>query len=298
MWRLQRAAARKHEQRLQPPHAAAGQRPTVRDVVEVEVAAAHQLRALRGADGRRIHPRRHEAGGSHRRHRALVPVNARQRLLDVQRPALALGVATVPVEEAEGGVAGLLDLGDQHATADRVDRARGQEDAIAGPRLEAVQAVRDRAPGQRVAQGRLIDAGQQAGPDPAAGPGVEDKPGFSLAALARPQAADRLLVGVDLHRQPVVGVEELDQPGEGRIPRRGRPEQGRAPALHERAELRAGVRAGRDHAAVQGVVAYVPGLAVGFGRGQGFAEPLGQGAAAPDHRPQERLEAQRAGFRV
>src|SRR5205823_2747587 len=101
------------------------------DVVDVEIPAADQFGAPRS--------RAREVRGAHRRHRALVPMNAGQRIIDVQGPRLAVGVAPVPVVQAEGGVAGLLDLRHQHAAADRVYRAGGQVDTIAGPRLEGVQ---------------------------------------------------------------------------------------------------------------------------------------------------------------
>src|SRR5581483_5196723 len=100
--------------------------------------------------------------------------DARQRLLDVQRAVAA------PIEEAEGRVAGLLHLREEHAAADRVDRAGGQKDAVARPRREAVQAVGDPARRQRLAQVARLDTRQQAGEDAAARLGVQDEPRLGL----------------------------------------------------------------------------------------------------------------------
>src|SRR5207248_3318101 len=106
-----------------------------------------------------------------------------------------LGIATVPVEQTERRVAGLLHLGHQHAAADRVNGPRAKEETVAGPRLEAVQAIGDGAVLQRLAQLLLIDARLQAGIDPAALLRVEDKPGFRLAALAGPERPHGFVIG-------------------------------------------------------------------------------------------------------
>ena len=54
-----------------------------------------------------------------------------ERLLNVERPRLAVAVEAVPIEEAKRRVARLLDFGDHQSVAERVDRAGFEEDAIA-----------------------------------------------------------------------------------------------------------------------------------------------------------------------
>ena len=66
-----------------------------------------------------------------RRDGAAAIVDRVERLGDVERSRFAVAVDAIPIEEAERGVAGLLDLGDHQSVAERVDRARFEEDAIA-----------------------------------------------------------------------------------------------------------------------------------------------------------------------
>ena len=68
-----------------------------------------------------------------------IPADADEGLVEVQRARLALGVDAVPVEQAEGRVAGLLDLGKQDAAADRVHGAGRQIDKITYPRRGSFQ---------------------------------------------------------------------------------------------------------------------------------------------------------------
>src|SRR5438046_7025202 len=82
-----------------------------------------------------------EIGDAHRLDRPLIPMNRRQRFFDMQRPALAVSIAAVPIKKAKGRVAGLLNFGKQDTAADRMNGACRQKDAIAGLRLEAVQAI-------------------------------------------------------------------------------------------------------------------------------------------------------------
>ena len=62
-----------------------------------------------------------------------------ERLLDVKRSRFAVAVDAVPIEEAIRRVAGLLDLGDHQAVAERVNRAGFDQDAVADSRLELVE---------------------------------------------------------------------------------------------------------------------------------------------------------------
>src|SRR5689334_5394290 len=90
-----------------------------------------------------------EAAGADWLRRAALPIDARERLVDMQRARLALGVAAIPIEEAEGGIAGLLDLGHEHAAAHGMDGAGGQKQTITRPRLEVVKTLGNLAGSQR-----------------------------------------------------------------------------------------------------------------------------------------------------
>ena len=120
--------------------------------------------------------------------------------------------------------------------------------------FEQVQAVLGPASRDRFAQLLGTDAGQQSRVDLAAGCGVDDVPCLGLAPLAGPEFLDGVLVGVDLHREPVAGVEELDEPRKRAESRCRRPEQRLAPSLHQLTQSHPAPRALGDHAAVQRVV--------------------------------------------
>ena len=107
--------------------------------------------------------------------------------LDVQLPWLSLGVLAVPVEEAEGGVAGLLDFGQEDAAADGVDGAGGEEQAVAGARGKGGQAFGHGSFFEGGAKLLRADAGEKARVDLAVRFGVDDKPRFGLRSFAGPE---------------------------------------------------------------------------------------------------------------
>ena len=69
------------------------------------------------------------------KHRPSVEIDDLKTLLDVQRPRLAAGPDSIPVEQAKSRVAGLLDLGDHEPRPQRVDCPRGDEHAVARLRV-------------------------------------------------------------------------------------------------------------------------------------------------------------------
>ena len=66
----------------------------------------------------------------------------------MQRPRLTIGADAIPVVESKRGVARLLDLRHDQTRSQRMDGSGGDEHAIAGCRLEEVQAVFGRLPGR------------------------------------------------------------------------------------------------------------------------------------------------------
>mgnify|MGYP001200354854 CR=1 FL=1 len=131
--------------------------------------------------------------------------------LEIEWAWLSVGSDTSPVVEPVGQVAGLLDLGQHDPFADGVDGAGGHDDALAGSGLEAGHARIDVAGVEGGCQ--LLGSGSRAEPDPqsAARPAGEDVPGFGLAPLSLVVSRGDFIVGVNLQREPVGGVEELDQ---------------------------------------------------------------------------------------
>ena len=153
---------------------------------------------------------RNRAAGD-RRHGTRAPVDRLQRLADVQRARLTIAAEPIPVVEAEGGVARLLHLGQYHPAADGVDRSRGQEHAIARRGREGVQAQVD-GPFLKVPlQDSAGHARFQPRVDPPAGLDIEDHPGLRLAELLAGQTTCLLIIRVDLDREQVAAIEELDQ---------------------------------------------------------------------------------------
>jgi len=154
----------------------------------------------------------------------------------------------------------------EEVTAQHFYRAGGQRDAFAkeaaGGPIEIGELGCSRPRGERGAQGLLIHSRQQARINPAPRQCIEDKPGLGLAAFPRPEPFHGVVIGVDLDREPVAGVQELDQPGEGRALRRGPAQQILPSVLHEIAQRTSGQRARGNHAPVVRMVAYFPGFAV------------------------------------
>ena len=99
----------------------------------------------------------------------------------MQRTGLAVGPEAVPIEQPEGGIARLLNLGHQHPAADAVDGAGRQKQAVARPGNERVQALGDRAALEVPPQLGRGGAGAEAGINPRIGLGRQDDPGFGLA---------------------------------------------------------------------------------------------------------------------
>ena len=153
--------------------------------------------------------------GGHRAglNRLLVEVHALDALLDVQRAGGAVGLLAVVVVDAVGHVAGLLGLEDHRAALDGVDGA--------GVDLEEVALV-DGHLVEQIGPAALVDhllelggvLGLLADDDGAALLAAEDVPAFLLAQRAVLVLLGVLVVGVDLDREVILGVEDLDEQGE------------------------------------------------------------------------------------
>ena len=97
-------------QRSSPPHSLRRVEPPA---IEHELVARDEPLDVRPIG--RLRPLRRDG--------AAAEVDRVERLLDVQWPRFAVAVDAVPIEQPKRRVAGLLDLGDQQAGAERVDGA-------------------------------------------------------------------------------------------------------------------------------------------------------------------------------
>jgi hypothetical protein len=60
-------------------------------------------------------------------------------LRDVERAWFAVGVDAIPITKAEGGIAGLLDFGNEESRSESMHRAGFDEQAVASDRLKLMQ---------------------------------------------------------------------------------------------------------------------------------------------------------------
>src|SRR5690606_36655596 len=130
-------------------------------------------------------------------------------LLDVQRTALPRSVDTVPVEQAKGGVARLLDLGDHQAGAQGMDGPRGNEDAVSHDWLERVEALVAGPASNGLGQLLAVDSWLQPGVNLTIWLGGEYDPRLGLSQVGGIKQGTLCIVGMDLHAQGFFSVEEL-----------------------------------------------------------------------------------------
>ncbi len=184
-----------------------------------------------------------------------------ERGVDIRLPLPGVEAVAVQVgrHHALAEVGRLLHLEDERVRAEGVDDATGNVDGVAG---------RDRVAGHgRVvilgleggAKVVLAEAGLDPGEDGGAGIGPEDVPGLGLAVGLAVHPPCRLVVGVEMDRQGVGGVEELVEDREMRA----------VPALadqlvgvfhHHIVEETPGEGAGGHGCPRVAVVAHLPGL--------------------------------------
>jgi hypothetical protein len=133
-----------------------------------------------------------------------------QRLLRVQRPSRYGRPA--PVRDTERQVGRLLDLVHEGARADRVERAGLDQERAAGDgRPNRAFVAAQRARGDRGPQPLLGQVRPRPRDELGARVGVQHEPRLGLAQRPRPvQLLGELVRRMDLQRQPLRGVDELD----------------------------------------------------------------------------------------
>lgn len=170
---------------------------------EVEAVGAEELAGGEGG-----------AGGWGEGGFEIVEVDAGEGLGDVEFAWVAIEAGAVPIEDAVGGVRVLLDFVDQESRADGVEAAGGDEDGVAGGGGEGVDEVGDGAVVDGLFEIGAGDAGFEAGVEFRAGIAIGDEPHlrFGFAAEGWGEVGGRM----DLDREVVAGVEDLDQDGKAR----------------------------------------------------------------------------------
>ena len=152
-----------------------------------------------------------------------------------------------------------MNLRDGDARPERVDRAAGQEIAMA---LANANALEDRLD-PLFLNSSLEHSGVYTFPyasiDEAVLFGVDHVPGFVFDPHGPAESFCGRFIGVDLDAERVVGVEELDEQGEPAFEERGPANQIRAPFLDELPERSALGRTGRDDGLVVFQVGNLPG---------------------------------------
>ena len=138
-------------------------------------------------------------------------VHHREALLDVQLARLAVGLEAPVVVEAVGDVGILLQLVEDDAVADRMDRSGGDQDDIARVDLDTPQVVLQPGLGDGAADFVLGGLLLQPVDDLGAVVGLQDIPRLGFAETAVLMLSGVLVVGVDLHRELILRVDELGE---------------------------------------------------------------------------------------
>src|SRR5581483_11905206 len=99
---------------------------------------------------------------------------------------------------------------------------------------------------------------------------------------------------MNLHREPVPGIEDFYEPGEHRVVRTGIAHKVTAIGFHHRAERLTAPRPIRDQAAVQRMIANFPRLAMRFLSRERLAQNVAKSISTPNHGTQKGNEAKGA----
>ena len=188
---------------------------------------------------------------------------------------------TVPIEDAVGGVAVLLDFHDEVALADGVEASARNEDAVTFVRGQHVEAVFHRAAGEFFFEGCARGARGQSGVDAAAriaGQKIPDL-GFGFASELWGDVGRR----VHLHGKAIAGIEEFAKQRETRAGLRVARSENFGPVVGPKfVERLAAEQSVGDDALCFLAVDHFPGLADRLAAGEGTAEARREFAAAPD----------------
>jgi len=220
-------------------------------------------------------------GGGDRRFK--VPeVNGGEGLRNVEISGFAVEAGAVPVKDAVGRVAVLLDLDDHQSLSDGMEPPAGEKEALSGAYGNPVEGLLDGPLGQSLLKGFAGDAALEAGVDAGSLRGMEKLPAFGLGL----RGCDlRDLFGrVNLNGEAFTGIEKFEKKGKtGRgvcgVERTEDPLPLPGPEIVEGKTLQ---RAVMDDALRLGPVNQLPGLSHHGPVGKFFPEKGFQTSSSPD----------------
>lgn len=210
---------------------------------------------------------------------------------DMKRPSLPVGPRSIPVEESVRHVARLLDLRDQQTCADGMHRASWNEYAVAGTRLERMKDGLARTRPDGCGEIVRTDAFTEPRIDPTSRDRVDDIPGFGLPAVRRIEQGRASVVGMNLDRENLVGIQKLEKQRE-HMGMRMIPEKGRCVLANEGAERSAGKQPLCDDTLISPAVDQLPRLGIVIAWREVAAKSRREASAAPEVAAIDRREHQ------
>ena len=217
-------------------------------------------------------------------------VNRGERFGDVECARFSVEARAVPVEDAVGRVAVLLDLHDEAAGADRVAAPARDEHRVARPHWHAVEQVGGVTVGERALEIRAGRAAPEARVERGIFRRIEQIPHFRLRFAA--QLGGHVRGRVDLNGERVLRVEDFCEQGKaGRI-RHVCAEDFRAKFCPQLVQRDARVRAACDDALLVLAIHEFPAFADGRTGGRAFAGHFCEAVAAPHALHEERAEGE------
>lgn len=121
------------------------------------------------------------------------------------------GVGAPPVVKAKREITLLLDFSEYDAWAKSMHGAGGDEDAVTGMNFVDVQEIFEVTATECLLEHLGGHTGLQAAADACSGFRMQNDPRFGFAIFDRVKDFGLLVVGVHLEREPIVGIEELDE---------------------------------------------------------------------------------------
>ena len=178
----------------------------------------------------------------------------------MQLTRLAVRTDALIIVDAVGDIGILLDLGDQHACADGVQRACLDEEHIALFHRNQPHIVEQRAVLDMGAEFLLRQLAVEAVSERSALLAVHDIPALGLAVFAVLVLACVAVIGVDLHAEILLCVDQLDQHREAREIGSTLADTRRPVLLKILLERHAAVDAGGDGREPRGMAGKLPAL--------------------------------------
>ncbi len=129
-------------------------------------------------------------------------------------------VDSVPIEQAKGAIAGLLNLGDEKSCSEGVERPRWNKNAISRSRIKNVQTFLGRPCRNGIGQLLKANTRKKSSIEFCTRFGVDDIPSFRFPTIRDRHLGPVRIVGVDLNAEDALAIEILQEEGKALV--RGR----------------------------------------------------------------------------